>query len=51
MNQNLVGSIYWRSSIKIAHFVPMHLQIWPPQAAFLEIEQSLKGIAYGGHVC
>jgi hypothetical protein len=24
MNQNLVGSIYGRSSIKIAHFVPIH---------------------------
>jgi hypothetical protein len=32
MNQNLVGSIYGRSSIKIAHFVPIGLQTWPPQA-------------------
>jgi hypothetical protein len=32
MNQNLVGSIYGRSSIKIAHFVPIRLQTWPPQA-------------------
>jgi hypothetical protein len=32
MNRNLVGSIYGRSSIKIAHFVPIHLQTWPPQA-------------------
>jgi hypothetical protein len=24
MNLNLVGSIYGRSSIKIAHFVPIH---------------------------
>jgi hypothetical protein len=24
MNRHLVGSIYWRSSIKIAHFVPIH---------------------------
>jgi hypothetical protein len=31
MNQNLVGSIYGRSSIKIAHF-PIRLQTWPPQA-------------------
>ena len=28
----LVGNIYGRSSIKIAHFVPIHLQTWPPQA-------------------
>jgi hypothetical protein len=32
MNQNLVGSILGRSSIKIAHFVPICLQTWPPQA-------------------
>ena len=32
MNQNLVGSIYGRSSIKIAHFVPIRKQTWPPQA-------------------
>ena len=32
MNWNLVGSIYGRSSIKIAHFVMIHYQTWPPQA-------------------
>jgi hypothetical protein len=32
MNQNLVGSILGRSSIKIAHLVPICLQTWPPQA-------------------
>jgi hypothetical protein len=32
MKPNLVGCIYGRSSIKIAHFVPIHLQIWLPQA-------------------
>jgi hypothetical protein len=32
MNQNLVGSILGRSSIKIAHLVPIHYQTWPPQA-------------------
>ena len=32
MNRNMVGSIYGRYSIKIAHFVTIHLQIWPPQA-------------------
>ena len=31
-NRNLVGSIYGRSSIKLALFVPIHLQTWPPQA-------------------
>jgi hypothetical protein len=32
MNRNLVGSNYGRSSINFAHFVPIHLQTWPPQA-------------------
>jgi hypothetical protein len=31
MNRNLVGSIYGRFSIKIAHFVPIRKQTWPPQ--------------------
>jgi hypothetical protein len=35
MNRNLVGSIYGRSSINIAHFVPFHLQIWLPQAILI----------------
>jgi hypothetical protein len=30
-NWNLVGSIYGRSSIKIANFVPIRLQTWPSQ--------------------
>jgi hypothetical protein len=32
ISRNLVGIIYGRSSIKIAQFVPIHLQTWPPQA-------------------
>ena len=32
MNQNLVGSIYGMSSMKIAHFVPIGYQTWPPHA-------------------
>ena len=32
MNWNLVGSIYGRFFIKIAHFVPIHWQTWSPQA-------------------
>jgi hypothetical protein len=32
MNRNLVGSIYGRSAIKIAHFVPIRIQTWTPQA-------------------
>jgi hypothetical protein len=30
MNRNLVGSTYGRSSMKIAHFVPIGLQTWLP---------------------
>ena len=32
MNQNLIGSIKGRSSIKIAHFIRIPLQTWPLQA-------------------
>jgi hypothetical protein len=32
MNRNLIGSIYGRSSLKIAHFIPIRQQIWLPQA-------------------
>jgi hypothetical protein len=32
MNQNLVGSILGRSSIKFAHLFPIRYQTWPPQA-------------------
>jgi hypothetical protein len=32
MSRNLVGSIYGKSSIAYAHFVPIHLQTWLPQA-------------------
>jgi hypothetical protein len=45
MNRNLVGRIYGRSSIKIAHFVPIHLQIWPPQVILVSdwsISKTLK---------
>jgi hypothetical protein len=37
MNRNLVGSIYGRSSINIAHFIPIRLQTWPPQAILVWI--------------
>ena len=32
MNRNVVGSIYGRPSIKIAHFVSICYQTWPTQA-------------------
>jgi Iap family predicted aminopeptidase len=51
MNRNMVGSILERSSIKIAHLVPIRLQTWPQEKIFLEIKQSETAIAYGGHVC
>jgi hypothetical protein len=36
MNQNLVGSIYDRFSMKIAHFIPIRWQTWPPQEIRLD---------------
>jgi hypothetical protein len=50
MNQNLVGSIYGRLSIKFAHLIPIHLQ-WESGFRgedFLEINQSETS---GVHVC
>jgi hypothetical protein len=31
MNRNLVGNIYGKSSVMIAYFVPIRLQMWLPQ--------------------
>jgi hypothetical protein len=44
-NRNLVGSIYERSSIKIAHLAVSRVE------DFLEIDQSETRIACGVHVC
>jgi hypothetical protein len=62
MNRNLVGSIYGRSSIKIAIFIedlPYMLSTkfqFIPESGFrgedfLEINQSKTRMACGGHVC
>jgi hypothetical protein len=40
----LLGSIYGRSSIKIAHFVLIHWQTWPPQAILVSDWPILKNI-------
>jgi hypothetical protein len=39
MNRNLIGSIYGRSSVKTAYFVPIHLQTWPPQATLVVVSE------------
>ena len=44
MNWNLVGRIYGRSSIKIAHFVPTYLQTWMPQAILVSDWSIFKNI-------
>ena len=44
MNRNLVGSIYRRSSMKIAHFVPIRLQTWPPQVILVSDWLILKNL-------
>jgi hypothetical protein len=31
MSRNMVGSIYGRFSVAIAHFVSIYCQTWPPQ--------------------
>jgi hypothetical protein len=41
MDQNLVGSIYGKSSVEIAQFVPIFIR---------EIDQPETRIAYGSHV-
>jgi hypothetical protein len=63
MNQNLVGSILGRFSIKIAgnlyggssidasYQVSVHLVKWFQSRRFLEINQSKTRMACGGHVC
>jgi hypothetical protein len=66
MNRNLVGSIYGRFSIRIAHFVPIinkhghHIlpsfgsfgkAVSEEKIFFLEIIQSETRIVYGGHIC
>ena len=42
MNRNLEASIYGRSSIKNAHFVPIHWQTWPLQAILVSDCRFLK---------
>jgi hypothetical protein len=54
MNRNLIGSIIGRSSIEIAHLVPMFRFIWQSGCRgedFLEINQSETRLFFGGHVC
>jgi hypothetical protein len=43
MNRNLVGIIYGRSSIKIAHFVPIHKPAILPYVLFLVTAAMLVG--------
>jgi hypothetical protein len=67
MNRNLLGSIYGKSPVMIAHFVPIHFNTEPSIGAshqissfwqstfreddFLEIDQSKTRISCGSHVC
>jgi hypothetical protein len=50
MNRNLVGSILGRSSITIAHLVPIHLQTWPPQTILVSDWLISKKSSYRGEV-
>jgi hypothetical protein len=49
MKWSLVGSIYGRSSIMIAHFVPIHLQTWPPQAILVSDWPIFKNLLFWNH--
>jgi hypothetical protein len=54
MNRNLVESILGKVCVKIAHFVPIQILVHLAkqfQRRVLEIDQSERSIAYGGHVC
>jgi hypothetical protein len=53
MNQNLVGRVYGKSFINIAHSTKFRF-IWQSGCRgedFIEIDQSEIRIACGGHVC
>jgi hypothetical protein len=50
MNWNLVGSIYWRSSVNIAHFVPIHWQTWSPKAILLSDRPMFKNLLLWNHL-
>jgi hypothetical protein len=52
MNQDMVGSIYGRSSMQIAQFLPIHAQPlqWFQRRRFLEIDQPETRIVYDSHV-
>jgi hypothetical protein len=50
VNRNLVGSIYGRSSRKIAHLVPIRSQTWLPQAILVfDWLISKKNLILGNH--
>jgi hypothetical protein len=46
MNRNWEGSIYGRSFIQIAHFVPIRSQTWPPQAILFSDWSISKRLAW-----
>jgi hypothetical protein len=52
MNQNLVRSIYGRSSVKIAHFIPIGLKTWSSLAIlvsdWLKFEKKSSPLKLGG---
>jgi hypothetical protein len=44
MNRNFVGSFLDKSSVKIAHFVPIRYQTLPPQAIIVSDWPILKNL-------
>jgi hypothetical protein len=50
MNRNLVGRIYGKSSVAIAHCVPIRSQIWPPQAILVSDWPIFKNLLLRNHL-
>jgi hypothetical protein len=50
MIRNLVGSIYGRSSVAIAQFVPIRYKTWPPQAILVSDWPIFKSLLLGNRL-
>jgi hypothetical protein len=51
MDRDKMSNLYRESSIDASYQVSVHLAMWFQSRRFLEIDQSEKRIACGGHVC
>jgi hypothetical protein len=51
MDWDKISSLYRAPPIYVSYKVSVHLATQFQRTRFLEIDQSEKSIAYGGHVC